>query len=87
MSTTIKNPLIKVSGNELQFIRKHAPTAFSRTIAEALAAEGHTVDRVTVHKELHSIKDNYNPIIIGKARQLLKDLYKVEFPHFDESFC
>lgn len=74
--------LIEVSGNELQFIRQHAPKAFAGTIAEALTAEGYLVDRVKVHQELHTIKDGYDPIIINKSRELLKAIKKVEFdPH------
>lgn len=71
--------LIEVSGNELQFIRKHAPKAFARTVAESLTSEGYVVDRVTVHKELHTIKDGYDARIISKSRELLKILSNVEF--------
>ncbi|WP_149525670.1 hypothetical protein [Sphingobacterium hotanense] len=78
--TTVPTPvLIEVSGNELQFIRKHSPTAFPRTISEALIKEGYLIDRVTVHKELRTIKDGYDPRIISKARELLKLLSGVEY--------
>lgn len=76
MNTTT---LIEVSGNELQFIRQHAPKAFTRTIAEALTTDGYPVDRVKVHQELHTIKDGYDPVIINKTRELLKAIKKVEF--------
>ncbi len=79
MNTTNTPVMIEVSGNELQFIRKHAPTAFVRTVAEALTKEGFPTDRSTVHKELHTIKDGYDGRIISKARELLKILSKVEF--------
>lgn len=70
---------IEVTGNELQFIRKHAPKSFARTVSEALNAEGFPIDRVAVHKELHTIKDGYNAKIISKSRELLKLLAGVEY--------
>ncbi|NQD71654.1 hypothetical protein HP439_13070 [Sphingobacterium shayense] len=79
MNTATQTEIIQVSGNELQFIRKHAPKAFARTVSEALTAEGYPVDRVTVHKELHTIKDGYDTRIINKSRELLQVLSKVEF--------
>lgn len=78
-ATTIET--IQVTGNELQFIRKHAPKSFARTVSEALNAEGYIVDRVTVHKELHTIKDGYNARVISKSRELLKILAGVEYDH------
>ncbi|SJN51570.1 hypothetical protein FM120_31335 [Sphingobacterium faecium PCAi_F2.5] len=71
--------LIEVTGNELQFIRRHAPTGFIRIVSQALIAKGHNINRVKVHQELHTIKDGYNPLIIDKARELLKVLAGVEF--------
>jgi len=79
MNTITTPSMIEVSGNELQFIRKNAPKAFSRTVAESLTSEGYSVDRVTVHKELHTIKDGYDARIISKSRELLKILSNVEF--------
>lgn len=79
INTTAKTQFIEVRGDELQFIRKHAPKAFPRMIAEALTAEGYPIDRVTVHKELHTIKDQYDSRIITKTRELLKVLSKVVF--------
>ncbi|WP_282635816.1 hypothetical protein [Sphingobacterium thalpophilum] len=77
MNTTIET--IEVAGNELQFIRKHAPKAFARLIAEALTAEGYPTDRVKVHVELHTIKDRYDKKIILKTRELLKNIKNVEY--------
>lgn len=71
--------LIEVSGNELQFIRQHAPKAFTGTVAEALITEGYQVGRVKVHQELHTIKDGYDSVIINKTRELLKAIKNVEF--------
>lgn len=82
MNTTA---LVEVTGNELQFIRKHAPKAFARTVSEALTAEGYRVDRVTVHKELHTIKDGYDAKIIAKSRELLKVLSKVQFSELEQT--
>lgn len=79
ISNTAKSEFIIVRGDELQFIRKHAPKAFARTVSDALTAEGYPIDRVTVHKELHTIKDEYSLRIISKARELLKVLSNVEF--------
>ncbi len=79
MNTTLTTAMIEVSGNELQFIRKNAPTAFPRIVAEALSREGYPIDRVTVHKELHTIKDMYDSKIIYKSRELLKTLSNAEF--------
>lgn len=76
----IKTPtLIEVEGNELQFIRKHAPKAFVRIVSDALTKDGHDIDRVTVHKELHTIKDSYDSRIISKSRELLKILAHAEY--------
>jgi len=79
MNTGNQNETIEVAGNELQFIRKHAPKAFARTVAEALQREGYDVDRVKVHQELHTIKDGYDARIINKSRELLKVLSQVEY--------
>lgn len=81
MNSTATIETIQVTGNELQFIRKHAPKSFARTVSEALNAEGYIVDRVTVHKELHTIKDGYNARVISKSRELLKILAGVEYDH------
>ena len=79
MTTILSQAMIEVSGNELQFICKDAPTAFPRIVSEALSSEGIFIDRVTVHKELHTIKDSYDVRIITKARELLKTLSNAEF--------
>lgn len=81
MSNVISPEVIEVDGNELQFIRKHAPKAFARTVSDALTMEGYPVDRVKVHQELHTIKDGYDARIIRKSRELLKVLSKVEYAH------
>lgn len=86
MNTTLSPTMIEVSGNELQFIRKHAPTAFPRIVSEALTKDGISIDRVTVHKELHTIKDHYDSRIITKARELLKTLSNAEFEAQEQSF-
>lgn len=79
MNVTKIPKTIEVDGNELQFIRKNAPTAFARIVSEALSQDGYPVSRVTVHKELHTIKDQYNHRIIAKSRELLKAISKVEY--------
>ncbi|WP_433895173.1 hypothetical protein [Sphingobacterium mizutaii] len=79
MNKALSPDLIEVTGNELQFIRKHAPTAFPRLLSEALTKDGISIDRVTIHKELHTIKDRYDSRIITKARELLKTFSNAEF--------
>lgn len=79
ISTTKKREFIKVSIEELQFIRNNSPKGFPRLVSEALTAIGYPIDRVRVHKELHTLKDNYDSIIILKTRELLKLIQKVEF--------
>jgi len=65
---------IKVEHEELVFMRKYAPTAFARTITEALANEGYQTNRIKVHNELNTLKDEYDERIINKARELFKVL-------------
>lgn len=79
MSNVTIPELIPVDVNELQFMRENGPTAFARTISEALEADGVLIDRVLVHKELSTLKDGYDARIIRKARELLKVIKKVEY--------
>lgn len=79
MNTETQNETIEVTGNELQFIMNNEPTAFARSVAEALQREGYNVDRVKVFQELRTIKKRYDSRIISKSRELLKVLSQVEF--------
>lgn len=76
---TPKKELIEVRPDELLFIRKNAPTAFARIVSESLMTDGHRIDRFKVHNELTTLKDNYDSVIINKARELLKVLSNVEY--------
>ncbi|MFD2962808.1 MULTISPECIES: hypothetical protein [Olivibacter] len=73
------NTTINVDAREILFIKEHAPKGFSRIIADSLQSEGITVDRVTVHKEISTLKTNYNKQVIETARRLLKAIKGVEF--------
>jgi len=79
MNTETPSETIEITGNELQFIMNNEPTAFARTVAEALIAEGYKTDRVKVFQELRTIKKRYDARIINKSRELLKVLSQVEF--------
>lgn len=79
MNATISPTKIEVRGDELQFIRKNAPTGFARIVSEVLTKEGIPTHRTVVHRELHTIKDQYDSRIITKARELLKTLANAEF--------
>ncbi|WP_447767037.1 hypothetical protein [Sphingobacterium faecium] len=79
MNTEVKNTTIKVSIEELDFMRKNRPKSFTTSICEALQTEGHKVNRVKVHQELTTLKDEYDERIIDAARRVLRAIKNVEF--------
>jgi hypothetical protein len=79
MKTTAEIPKIKVSVEELKFMKDNAPKAFASSISEALLKEGYEVSRVKVHQELTTLKDTYDPRIIEAARRVLLFFRGVKF--------
>ena len=62
---------MKVDAREIVFIKENAPKGFPRLIVETLESKGVKVDRVRVHMELFTLKNDYNDLIIEEARRLL----------------
>jgi len=78
-TTICKTALIKLDHNELIFFRKYAPKGFPRIVCDELLAEGYSTNRIKVHNEITTIKDEYDERIIQKARVVLKQKTGREF--------
>lgn len=77
MSTKTKS--IKVTARELLFFKDNWPVGLPSLIAESLERDGLTVTRNKVHRELTTIKDEYDPVIIQRAHEVIKLIKGVEF--------
>ena len=80
MKTAPHGKTIKVSARELIFFKKNWPTGLPTLIANALAAQGRRdINRNKVHRELTTIKHEYDADVINKAREIIKVTKRVEF--------
>lgn len=71
---------IKVSARELLFIKKNWPSGLPARISDALTASGRDdLTRWKVHRELTTIKDEYDKDVILKAREIIEVTKGVKF--------
>lgn len=70
---------MKVDAREIVFIKENAPKGFPRLIVESLESQGLQYDRIRVHKELFTLKNDYNDVVIEEARRLLHLIKGVKY--------
>lgn len=80
MKTAPHPKKIKVSARELVFFKNHWLSGLPTLVSNALRAEGRTdMNRSKVHRELTTIKHEYDADVINKAREIIKVTKRVEF--------
>ena len=70
---------MKVSYNEILFIKENAPKGFPNLIMEYLVARGIKLNRTKIHTEISTLKSSYNEDVIQAAREILKSVKKVQY--------